>query len=289
MAPREAFRLTREHAEGLAAAIEAAGRRAVSVVCLGEDNAFDVLFDGEGISDDALFKAGKLSDAPVDIVVQPLEGRAKKLFIADMDSTIIAEECIDEIAGLLNLKEKVAPITEAAMQGRLDFKAALRERVTLLKGISKAQLQEVYDHRIHLNPGAKTLTATLRAEGIKTALVSGGFTFFTSQVSRALGFDFVRANHLGFNGDVLDGTVAEPILDGQGKGAFLKELAAGAPEAAFAIGDGANDIPMFGAAGFSLSYHGKPVAEEAAGGRLRHMDLTGVLYILGIPEDNFQT
>jgi len=288
IAPREVFRLTRRHATGLAGAIEAMGRRAVSVVCLGQDAAWDVIFDGEAITSDALISSGELATAPIDIIVQNLERRGKDLFVADMDSTIIGEECIDEIADVLGLKEKVAPITEAAMQGKLDFKAALRERVALLKGISKSQLQQVYDQRIHFNPGAKTLIATLKAEGIKTALVSGGFTFFTDQVSNALGFDFVRANHLGFDGNVLDGTVAEPILDGQGKKSFLEDLAGGAPETALALGDGANDIPMFGAAGFSLCYHGKPVANEAAAGRLRHVDLSGVLYALGIPEEGFR-
>jgi phosphoserine phosphatase len=132
------------------------------------------------------------------------------------------------------------------------------------------------------------MVKTLKNAGIQTALVSGGFTFFTNLVRDALGFDFVRANRLGFSGNVLDGTVKEPLLDAEGKKEFLEELAAGTPEAVIAIGDGANDIPMFKAAGMSLAYHGKPVAEKAAAGRLRHIDLTGVLFTLGIGEATFQ-
>ncbi len=289
MAPREVFRLKQSHADSIAGALKSLGRKPLSVTWLGEESAFDLAFEGEKAKDYEILACADLRSSPIDVVVQPLAGRAKTLLIADMDSTIIAEECIDEIADVLGLKGKIAPITAAAMHGKLDFKAALKQRVGLLKGISRAQLQAVYQDRITYTPGARTLVKTLKRAGIQTALVSGGFTFFTDQVRDALGFDFVRANHLGFSGDLLDGTVKEPILDAQGKRDFLEELAAGTPEAAIAIGDGANDIPMFEAAGLSLSYHGKPVAEKAARARLKHVDLTGVLYTLGLGENAFQT
>ncbi|MCH8172730.1 MAG: HAD-IB family phosphatase [Proteobacteria bacterium] len=182
-----------------------------------------------------------------------------------------------------NLKE-----LPGLLEGLLDFETALKKRVGLLKGISRAQLQAVYQDRITTAPGARTLIKTLKSAGIQTALVSGGFTFFTDQVKDALGFDFVRANQLGFSGNVLDGTVKEPLMDARGKKDFLEELAKGSPQAVLAIGDGANDIPMLKAAGMSLAYHGKPVAEKAARARLAHVDLTGVLYTLGIMEKAFQ-
>ena len=288
MAPREVLRLQQRHADNIASAVTTLGQKPVSITWLGEDAAFDLLYEGKALKDSEILNGADLATAPIDVVVQKLEGRTKTLLIADMDSTMIAQECIDEIADVLGLKDKVAPITEAAMQGKLDFKAALRDRVALLKGVSKAQLQAVFDNRITPNPGAEILIKTLKHSGIQTALVSGGFTFFTNQIKKSLGFDHVRANHLGFKGNILDGTVANPIVDANTKQDFLNELTGGKPERALAIGDGANDIPMFQAAGFSLSYHGKPLAEDAAAGRLRHVDLTGVLYTLGIGENTFQ-
>ena len=288
MAPREVFRLKQSHADSIAEALKSLGRKPLSVTWLGEQSAFDLTFEGKAATDHEILASAGLRSFPIDVVVQPLAGRAKTLFIADMDSTIICEECIDEVADVLGLKEKVAAITEAAMHGKLDFKTALKKRVGLLKGISRTQLQAVYQDRITTAPGARTLIKTLKSAGIQTALVSGGFTFFTDQVKDALGFDFVRANQLGFSGDRLDGTVKEPLMDARGKKDFLEELAKGSPQAVLAIGDGANDIPMLKAAGMSLAYHGKPVAEKAARARLTHVDLTGVLYTLGIMEKAFQ-
>ncbi len=285
---REDFPLRESHGEELGRALGGMGRKVLARTWLGEAEAFDLTFEGKPFQDQELRAAADLAKAPVDIIIQPLKGRDKKLLVADMDSTIIAVECIDEIADVLGLKAKIAPITEAAMEGKLDFGQALIERVALLKGTTKSQLQEVFDTRVTFNPGARTLLSTLKRHGIKTALVSGGFRFFTDQVKAALGFDEVRANRLQFAGDALTGKVDQPIMDGAAKRDFLLELAAGNPETAIALGDGANDIPMFAAAGLSISYHGKPLAEKAAGGRLRHTTLKSVLYILGLGENTFR-
>lgn len=285
---REDFLLRESHAEDLGKALGDLGCKTLERNWLGRAEAFDLTYDGKLSSGAELLDAADLTSAPIDVIIQPLAGRAKKLLVADMDSTIIAQECIDEIADILGLKAKIAPITEAAMQGKLDFKEALFERVALLKGATKGQLQQVFDERVRFNPGARTLIKTLKNNGIKTALVSGGFHFFTDQIKAALGFDYVRANRLQFEGDVLTGAVDEPIIDSKAKRDFLLKLSAGKPETTIALGDGANDIPMFKAAGLSLCYHGKPIAEEAATGRIRHSTLKGVLYILGFRETTFQ-
>lgn len=290
MAPREALSLGKKDIKALALALARLGAKPLDHVWLSEDQVFDLFFEGENPGGLALLEAAGLSDQPIDCIIQKAETRAKKLFVADMDSTIIAQESLDEIADELGLREKIAPITEAAMQGKLDFLEALRKRVALLKGLSKVSLQKVLDERIHFNPGAKTLISTLKAEGIKTGLVSGGFTFFTGPIAKSLGFDLVSSNQLEFEDGVLTGKVLEPIIDGEGKKQFLLETAKekGLSQLqTVALGDGANDIPMFGAAGLSLSYQGKPAAEKAASGNLRHFDLTGVLFALGILESRF--
>lgn len=286
IANREVFRLTRGHGEEVAAGLREVGCKPLELTWLGAEEAFDITFEGPPPKDIQILQA--LGPAPVDAVVQPLAGRKKTLLVADMDSTIIAQECIDEIADVLGLVDKIAPITTAAMEGKLDFKTALCERVSLLKGISKTQLQEVFERRVTYTAGARTLIKTLANFGIKTALVSGGFTFFTDQVKAALGFDFALANELEFDGGVLSGGVSAPIVDGQSKKEFLMKLSNGSPENTLAIGDGANDIPMFGAAGFSLSYHGKALADRAADGRLKHTSLKSVLYVLGFRENTFR-
>lgn len=237
---REDFPLRESHAEDLGKALGDLGCKVLERTWLGDAEALDLAFEGKLASGTQLRDAADLTPAPIDVIIQPLAGRAKKLLVADMDSTIIAQECIDEIASILGLKAKIAPITEAAMQGKLDFKDALFERVALLKGATKGQLQQVLDERVRFNPGARTLIKTLKHNGIKTALVSGGFHFFTDQIKAALGFDYVRANRLQFEGDVLTGIVDEPIMDSKAKRDFLLKLSAGKPERTVAIGDGAN-------------------------------------------------
>jgi phosphoserine phosphatase len=217
----------------------------------------------------------------------PAEGRRKRLLIADMDSTIIGVECIDELADFAGLKAEVATITEAAMRGELDFEGALIARVKLLEGLPAATLEECYAERVRLNPGAATLVRTMRALGAATALVSGGFSFFTERVAAAAGFARHQANRLVIADGRLTGEVSRPILGREAKLAALKAEAAAAGielGAAVAVGDGANDLDMVRAAGLGVAYHAKPALAEAADARLDHSDLTAPLALQGIPQ-----
>jgi len=197
-----------------------------------------------------------LAGLPVDFCLQEAEGRRKKLFVADMDSTIIGCECLDELADFAGLKAEIAAITERAMRGEIEFEGALRERVGKLKGLALTALQQAYDQRVRLNPGARTLVKTMAANGTRCVLVSGGFTFFTSRVADAAGFHANRANRLIESGYSLAGLVEEPILGKQAKLDALNEEAAalGIPlSATLAIGDGANDLAMIQAAGLGVA------------------------------------
>jgi phosphoserine phosphatase len=229
-----------------------------------------------------------LGGAPVDIIVQPAATRRKRLFLADMDSTMIGQECIDELAAYVGLKEKVSDITERAMRGELEFEPALRERVGLLKGIALSVVDEIIAKSITLTPGGSALVRTMRANGGYTALVSGGFTVFTGPISRTIGFDEHRSNILLSEGALLSGLVAEPILGKQAKLDALVELRArfGLPdEATLAIGDGANDLAMLGEAGLGVAFRAKPAVAAAADARLDHADLTALLYAQGYRGD----
>ena len=232
-----------------------------------------------------------LADLPVDVCVQPANGRRKALLVADMDSTIINVECIDELADFAGVKDKVSAITEQAMRGELDFEQALRERVAMLKGLPVTDLQLVYDQRVRLNPGARILVRTM-ARHARCLLVSGGFTFFTERVAAAAGFHENRGNTLGVEGDRLDGTVWDPIL---GREAKLRALQRGMAEAGLlaqdtlAIGDGANDLAMIGAAGLGVAYRAKPVVAAQADARVDHADLTALLYFQGYRAEEFVT
>ena len=229
-----------------------------------------------------------LDGAPVDCVVQPGANRRKRLLVADMDSTIIGQECIDELADAVGLKDRVSAITDRAMRGEIEFEPALRERVALLKGLHRDALARVYDERISLRPGARRLVATMRAQGAYSALVSGGFTFFTERIAAAAGFDENRANVLEFDGDGLAGTVREPILSRQAKLDTLSELTrrlAIDPSLTLAIGDGANDLAMITAAGLGVAFHAKPAVAAAAHARIDHGDLVALLYIQGYRAD----
>ncbi len=231
-----------------------------------------------------------LNPAPLDVVVQPEAGRRKRLFLADMDSTMIGQECIDELADYAGLKEHVAAITERAMRGEIAFEPALRERVALLKGLPVSVVDDVIAKRITLMPGGRALVATMRAAGAYTCLVSGGFTLFTERIAGAIGFDENRGNTLVVESDAFAGTVAEPILGSEAKLATLKELRIrlGLAETdTLAIGDGANDIPMLQAAGMGIAYRAKPKTAEAAAARIDHGDLTAVLYLQGYRQSEF--
>jgi len=239
-------------------------------------------------ADPARLTAARAALEAADANIVPAAGRERRLLIADMDSTIIGCECIDEIADIAGVGAQVAAVTEAAMQGALDFEAALRARVALLEGLSEAALERVWAERVRLNPGAATLARTMAARGAATALVSGGFTFFADRVAAAAGFGFARANLLLAEGGRLTGRVAEPILGRAAKAETLAALCAqrghGA-EAALAVGDGANDLAMIAAAGLGVAYRAKPALAQAADARIDHADLTALLRLQGIPED----
>jgi phosphoserine phosphatase len=234
--------------------------------------------------------AARWCEAPIDICVVPAEERRKRLLVADMDSTIIQQECIDEMADVLGLKPKIAAITERAMRGELAFESALTERLALLAGLAESDLQHVFDARITLMPGARTLVATMRAAGAFTALVSGGFSFFTSRVAAAVGFDVNRANTLEVTDGRLTGRVVGPILGREAKLAALEHYRGDrglAATATMAVGDGANDLAMIKAAGLGVAYRAKPVVAAEAHAGITHGDLTALLYLQGYERTEF--
>jgi phosphoserine phosphatase len=221
----------------------------------------------------------------LDIVVQPDEPRWKRLLVADMDSTVIGQECIDELADYAGLKDKVARITERAMQGELDFPRALRERVRLLAGLDERELKRCLDERVRVTAGAETLVQTMRAGGASCLLVSGGFLSFAEPVARTVGFDRVRANRLVFAGGKLSGDVGDPIVDARTKREALietRDLLGLKREDVLGIGDGANDKLMIEEAGLGIAFRAKPALVQVAGGELRHHGLDALLWVQGV-------
>jgi phosphoserine phosphatase len=230
------------------------------------------------------------SDLPIDIVVQPQALRRKKLLLADMDSTMIGQECVDELADFAGLKARVAAITERAMRGEIEFEPALRERVALLKGLPVSVIDEVLAKHITLTPGGRELVATMRAHGAYTCLISGGFTLFTNAVAAMIGFQENRANTLEVEDGKLTGTVAEPIVGRATKLATLFELRESFDLDnidTLAVGDGANDLGMIQDAGLGVAYHAKPAVAAAAAARIDYGDLTALLYAQGYRRDEF--
>jgi phosphoserine phosphatase len=254
---------------------------------LSDGRALDIPFDHDPVQ--VLERARHhFRDQPVDVNVVAFAERRKKLLIADMDSTIIDCECLDELADMAGLKAKVSAITERAMRGELDFAAALRERVAMLKGLPLNALERVYAERIRLNPGARTLVATMRKFGAHTLLVSGGFSYFTSRVAKDAGFEADQANGLLDDGAALTGEVREPILGREAKLAALEKAARLlnlAAAATLAVGDGANDLGMIKRAGLGVAYHARPIVAEVAAARVEHGDLTTLLYLQGYSDD----
>ena len=244
--------------------------------------------DARGLTDHLRSVIG---DDPIDAVVQRSGPRRKKLLVADMDSTMIGQECVDELADFAGLKAHVAAITERAMRGEIAFEPALRERVALLKGLPVSVVEKVIAERITLTPGAQTLVRTMRKHGALTCLVSGGFTLFTQRVADMIGFEENRGNSLGVAPDgKLDGVVGEPILGREGKLATLLNLTARLGiglEETMSVGDGANDLAMIEASGLGVAYRAKPAVAAAAHARVDHCDLTALLYMQGYKRDEF--
>ena len=232
----------------------------------------------------------ELVERPIDVFAQPAAGRRKKLLLADMDSTMIEQECLDELADFAGLREHIAPMTACAMRGEIAFEPALRERVALLKGLDAGVIGEIITSRVTLTPGAKTLVATMRAHGAFSVLVSGGFTAFTEKIAAMIGFDAHVANVLGVADGKLTGHVEEPVLGRAAKreilDAFCRRLDISA-QAAIAVGDGANDLDMLESAGLGVAFHAKPLVAAAAQARVNHADLTALLYAQGYRRDEF--
>lgn len=251
--------------------------------------AAEIAFDGNAETVLTAVKAA-LGAVAVDVNVTPGVNRIKRLLISDMDSTIIPVECIDEIADFAGVKDRVSAITEQAMLGELDFDGALRERVSLLKGLPVEVLEKTFAERISLNPGAAELVGNMKQAGALTALVSGGFTYFTERVAADAGFQRCQANSLVIADGLLTGEVAEPILGREAKLTALNDLTAeigAAPVDAVAVGDGANDLAMIEAAGLGVAYRAKPAVAAQADAQLDHSDLKAILYLQGIAAPGF--
>lgn len=287
IAPARGPALDQAHLHAARAALKALHATVGSPRWLKEGEAADLPFAGLAPDQAEAAVRAALGPAPLDLAAQAAEGRRKRLLVADMDSTIVTGETLDELADFVGLKERIAAITARAMNGELDFAAALRERVAMLEGLPAEALERTYD-RIALTPGAATLVATMRAHGAVCALVSGGFRFFTSRVRDRVGFHLDQANELLIEGGRLTGHVAEPILDKDAKLATLRRLAAehALPlSAALTVGDGANDLPMLQAAGLGVAFRAKPSVAAAARVHIEHADLTALLWLQGYTEE----
>lgn len=270
-------------------ALNAIGAETLAPDWLAPHTACDVLFAGAPPDKAEAAARQALVGLPVDLAAQPALGRRKRLLVADMDSTIVAGETLDELADHAGVKDRVAALTARAMNGEIDYHQSLRERVGLLKGLPVDTLEQTYA-KVRLMPGAETLIRTMRAHGAYTVLVSSGFRFFTDRVRDRVGFDLAVGNMLEIEDGKLTGRVVEPILDRDAKRQVLMETAAkfAIPlSAALAVGDGANDLPMLKAAGMGVAFHPKPVVAAEARFRILHADLTALLYLQGYRRETF--
>lgn len=283
--------LTEADAAAVARALTGMGAAIVATQWLNAQVACDVVFTGVPRAEAAAVLRPRFADAGFDLVVQRRQGRRKDLLVADMDATVIGQETLDELAGIAGIADRIAPITERAMNGEIGFAEALRARVALLEGLHVGALEAAFD-RVTLTPGARTLVQTMRAHGAYTVLLSGGFTFFSARVRSSAGFDLDIANDLGIADDRLDGTVDGPIMAPGAKRDALLRVAADQripPAEALAVGDGANDIPMLQAAGLGVAFRPKPAVAAAIDVQLRHADLTGLLYLQGYSAQEFRS
>ncbi|MCK5445302.1 MAG: phosphoserine phosphatase SerB [Rhodospirillaceae bacterium] len=264
---------------------------------LAEKKACDIAFSGlapaqgEAAVRTAIDAMDKNGEKPIDIIAQPIIGRKKKLLVADMDSTIVTSETLDDLGAYAKKQDAIARLTQRAMKGKIGFKDALIARVEMLKGVEESALEKTMK-RIRLTSGAKTLIATMKAGGAHTVLVSGGFCYFAKRVQKMAGMDAAHANTFIIKDGVLTGEVLDPVIGKDAKLQILLEKAAKyklSLSETISIGDGANDVPMLGAAGLGIAYHAHPVANDAASARLSHADLTGALFAQGYRAEEFIT
>jgi len=270
------------------AALDALGMVTADADWLAPGQAVDIEFSADLAAAEAAVRTA-LGSAPIDVIAQSSQRRKKKLLIADMDSTIVEGETLDELAEFAGLKDAIAAITQRAMQGELDFAEALHERVAMLKDLDESFLADTMAG-VKLNPGAETLIATMRAGGAVTALISGGFSYFTDRIRQQVGFDSSLGNRLDIQGGKLTGHVIPPIVDKDKKCEMLIDMAEQqnlSLSDTMTIGDGANDVPMLTKAGTGIAYHAHPIARQAARARLDHADLTGALFVQGYRRDAF--
>jgi phosphoserine phosphatase len=271
----------------LVAAIADAVRIPVEPLWLSPGEACDLIFDARCLTAVEGVARSLIDRADIDALVQPLEGRRKRILVADMEATIIENEMLDELADFRGCRPQIADITRRAMNGEIDFVAALEARVTLFAGMEDRVLEEVAG-RIRLTPGARALTATMRAAGAVTMLVSGGFGIFAERVAAELALDHVLANRLDIAAGRITGTVQQPIVTGETKRQALLALAAELRiplDQTMAVGDGANDLPMLTAAGIGIAFHAKPLVAARTRYRIDHADLTSLLYVQGYRKD----
>lgn len=280
------FVLVKKSKGGLDAIAKALGLSLQTV--LNEAHAFDFTLT-KPLTTELINAALDNANVQADYCLQPAKARKKKLLICDMDSTLIGQECIDELADFAGFKDKVSAITERAMRGEIGFDGALNDRVALLEGLALSDLQRCFDERITVNAGAKTLCETMKKNGAEAVIVSGGFTFFSERVAQAIGFNHHHANVLLDDSEALIGKVQKPILGREAKLDRLKEYSErfGGPHTSVAIGDGANDLAMITAAGLGIAYYAKPAVAAAAHCAINHTDLRTALYFQGYKSSEF--